>query len=159
MADIDVEDVGDKILAILQAQLPANLAAVDARKATQLDPDPPQDWIFGDVDQTPMLPAVVVTCHQTQEDLDEPGWRRQTYKVEIEVYYSAEDVEKCSRIIRRYGTAIDDTFKTSSGNNLVPDYWQSISNITQAFWDTMAIKDGGLFQVVRVSFDVAVHTD
>lgn len=156
MAQPDLEDVIQQVMSIFESQFDAKLAAVDARKSDPLSPSSPVDWVFADIDYEPQYPAMIFTGHTTQETTDEdPTWRDQTYKLMIEAYYTAEDVQKCSRIIRRYGAAIDDTLRA---NQSVDGFWYGITNIGQAYWDTMTNASGGLFQAVRVTFDVKVIT-
>lgn len=152
----DVEDVIQHVIDILQEQFPSNLAAVDARKANPLNPEPPVDWIFGDKENLPNMPCIVVTGHETTVLEDEHGWRRQQYKIQVDAYYQADDVENVSRIVRRYGAALDDTL---TSNSSAPGYWSDIANISQQYWDTMSSKNGGLFQGVTVIFDAIVATD
>lgn len=153
----DVEDVIDQVIAIFEAQFPANLAAVDARKSSPMNPIEPQEYIFADTKVTPLMPCLLFSGDATTEDEDNPGWRRQTYKLFVEAYYEAESVEVVSRIVRRYGAAIDDTLRS---NTVLSGYWIALDNITQTYWDTMeAQASGGLFQAVKVSFDVLVITN
>lgn len=155
MSQPDLDDVIQKTMDIFQAQFPAKLAAVDARKTTPLFPKEPQQWIFGDIIQTPILPCMVFTSHKTGTNEDEFQWRKQTYQLEIEAYATADSVQNLSRIVRRYGAAIDDTLRA---NQTLGGLAKNITNISQDYWDTMK-NETGLFQVVRVTFDVRVLTD
>jgi len=151
----DLEDVIDGCTTVFQRNFAAALAAVDARKSTPLNPNPPVDWVFGDKANLPQMPAMLITSHATQEESDEYDWRNQIYQLEIEAYYSGDDVQNLSRIMRRYGAAIDDTLR---GNQSLGGVAKNVTNIKQQYWDSMSAKTG-LFQVVRVTFDVAVITD
>jgi len=140
-----------------QAQFASSLAAVDARKAVQLTPLSPQQWIFGDKGNLPQMPCMLFTGHDTAENEDEFEWRKQTYTLMIEAYYSLDNVETLSRIIRRYGAAIDDTLRSNQTFGGLTGV-KNITAIKQQYWDAMSAKTG-LFQVVRVTFDVRVYTD
>lgn len=61
MAKPDLEDVIDSCMQVFKDQFTANLQAVDARKTTQLNPKPPVDWVFGDKDNLPQMPAMLFT--------------------------------------------------------------------------------------------------
>lgn len=155
MANPDLEDVIDAVLSYLQANLPNSLSAVDARKSTQLNPKPPVQWIFGDKGNLPQMPSLLVTGHDTKQKEDEYEWRNQTYSLMIEAYYTDSDVSRLSRIMRRYGAAIDDCLR---GDNTLGGIAKAVTNITQQYWDSMSAKTG-LFQVVQVTFDVTIITD
>lgn len=157
MAQPDLEDVIQGCLATFQAQFPANLAAVDARKTDPLNPNPPQDWIFGDKGNLPQMPAMLFTGHDTVDTQDHYEWREQTYTLMIEAYYTLDNVENLSRIVRRYGAAIDDTLRANQTLGGMPGV-KNITGIKQQYWDSMSAKTG-LFQVCRVTFDVQVYTD
>lgn len=151
----DLEDVIDAAMAQLQARLPDNLRAVDQRKGNPLNPKPPVEWVFGDKNNLPQMPAVLVTGHETRQETDEYGWRQQTYQIMVEAYYLDSDVQRLSRILRRYGAAIDDTLRQDMTLGGVA---KNVANIQQQYWDAMSAKTG-LFQVVRVLADVTVITD
>lgn len=151
----DLEDVIQACLLVMQSNLPTNLATVDASKPQPLNPLPPAQWIFGDSGNMPQMPAVLVTGHATQEVKDEYNWRWQTYTLMVEAYYSGDNVQNLSRIMRRYGSAIDDTLRQ---NQTLGGVAKNITNIKEQYWDSMSAKTG-LFQVVRVTFDVRVVTD
>lgn len=155
VANPDLEDVIDAVSTYLQANLAANLTAVDARKSTKLNPKPPAQWIFGDKGNLPQMPSVLVTGHDTKQKQDEYGWRNQTYSLMVEAYYTDSDVSRLSRIMRRYGAAIDDTLRQ---DNTLGGIAKTVTNISQRYWDSMSAKTG-LFQVVQVTFDVTVITD
>lgn len=155
MAQPDVEDVIDALSSILKAQLPASLQSVDTRKATQLNPTPPRQFIFGDYQALPQLPAVLVTSDQTSERVDEYQWRDQSYAVTIEAYYAHTDLQTLSRIVRRYGAAIDDTLRQ---NNTLGGLVKNITNISQRYSQTMKGQPG-LFQAVIVECQVRLITD
>lgn len=140
---------------ILEASLPTNLQAVDQRKTTQLNPVPPRQWLFGDYQAVPQLPAVLVTGDQTSTRKDEYGWRDQQYIITIEAYYAHTDVQTLSRILRRYGAAIDDTLRQ---NNTLGGLVKNIANITQRYSQTMKGQPG-LFQAVAVECQVHLITD
>ena len=155
MSQPDLEDVIDAVLTLFQAQFPANLVAVDARKSTQLSPKPPVQWVFGDSGNLPQMPAMVITGHATKQVQDEYEWRNQMYTLMVEGYYTLDNVSTLSRIMRRYGAAIDDTLRQ---NNTLGGIAKNVGNIAQQYWDSMSSKTG-LFQAVRVTFDVTVITD
>lgn len=155
MASPDLEDVIQACVTVFQAQFAASLAAVDARKSDPLSPKAPVDWIFGDKGNLPQMPAMLFTGHGTDENEDEFQWRKQTYQLMIEAYYSGDNVENLSRIMRRYGAAIDDTLRS---NQTLGGVVKNLTGIKQEYWDSMSAKTG-LFQVVRVTFDVRVYTD
>lgn len=155
MANIDIEDVGDELISLLQADLQTNLSAVESRKKVQYNPDPVAEYHFGEVSETPLMPSVIVAGDDATTVSDDM-MRQQRYHYIIELNYDAEDVEKCRRIITRYGTAIDDTLRSDSAQTKV---WASITNIGQRFSDTWTSREGGLYQTVQVSFDVIVFTD
>jgi len=155
VAQPDLEDVIDALMQVFETQFPAALAAVDARKSMPLAPKAPVEWIFGDKGNLPQMPAMIFTGHNTSEQADEFEWRDQTYQLQIEGYYTSDDVSKLSRIMRRYGAAIDDTLRQ---NQSLGGVVKNLTNITQQYWDTMSGKTG-LFQVVRVTFDVTLITD
>ena len=157
MAYPDLEDVIQACQTVFQSQFAANLAAVDARKSDPLSPLPPTDWIFGDKSNLPQMPAMLFTGHDTQDTQDHYEWREQTYQLMIEAYYNGQDVEQLSRIMRRYGAAIDDTLRQNQRLGNLAGV-QNITAIKQQYWDSMSAKTG-LFQVVRVTFDVRVYTD
>lgn len=155
MAKPDLEDIIDAATAQLQANLTANLAAVDARKTTQLNPKPPVQWVFGDQGNLPQMPCVLVTGHTTKQTKDEYEWRVQEYQLMVEAYYQDSDVQQLSRIMRRYGAAIDDTLRQ---DNTLGGIAKNVSNVSQEYWDSMSAKTG-LFQACRVTFNVMVITD
>jgi hypothetical protein len=155
LAQPDVEDVIVAVTSILEANLPANLQAVDASKATQLNPAPPRQWIFGDFSTVPQLPCVLVTSDQTSTRKDEYGWRDQQYVVTIEAYYAHTDLQTLSRILRRYGAAVDDTLRQ---NNTLGGLVKNIANITQHYSQTMKGQPG-LYQAVTVECQVHLITD
>ncbi|WDL96407.1 hypothetical protein [Alicyclobacillus sp. ALC3] len=156
MAYPDLEDVINAAVAQLQSNVAGNLAIVDARKTEPLNPKPPVQWVFGDKVNLPQMPCVLVTGHDTTENEDHFEWRKQTYQLMVEVYYQDSDVERLSRILRRYGAAIDDTLRQDQTLGL--SQVRNITGIKQQYWDTMSSKTG-LFQVVRVIFNVRVYTD
>lgn len=155
MAQPDVEDVIDALSSALQAQLSTALQAVDARKSTQLNPMPPRQFIFGDYQALPQLPAVLVTSDQTSQRKDEYEWRDQQYTVTIEAYYAHSDLQTLSRIVRRYGAAIDDTLRQ---NNTLGGLVKNITEISQRYSQTMKGQPG-LFQAVTVECQVHLITD
>lgn len=155
MAKPDVEDVIDTLVSIFQNEFATNLALVDARKTEQLNPAPPRSYIFGDTQQTPQLPAMLFTSHQTQDIRDEYEWRNQQYTMTIEGYYAHTDLQTLSRIVRRYGAAIDDTLRQ---NNTLGGVVKNVTNIQQKYWETMK-GQSGLFQAVAVDFVVSLITD
>lgn len=155
MAQPDIEDVIDGVTSYLQANLASCLAVVDARKTTQLNPKPPIQWIFGDKGNIPQMPSLLVTGHDAKTTKDEYGFRQQTYPLMIEAYYTDSDVSRLSRIMRRYGAAIDDCLRA---DNTLGGIAKDIANIQQQYWDSISAKTG-LFQVVQVAFDVTVITD
>lgn len=155
MGKPDLEDVIDALSSALQEQFPSALQAVDARKQTPLNPQLPRQYIFGDYQQMPQLPAMLVTGHQTVYRKDEIGWRDQQYDIIIEAYYAHSDLQKLSRIVRRYGAAIDDTLRD---NNTLGGLVKNITNIQQRYWETMKGQPG-LYQVVIVECEVHLITD
>ena len=157
MAYPDLEDVIQACMNVFVSSFAANLAAVDARKSDPLLPKAPVDWIFGDKGNLPQMPGMLFTGHDTSENEDEYEWRKQTYTLMIEAYYTGDNVETLSRIMRRYGAAIDDTLRQHQTLGGLPGV-QNITGIKQQYWDSMSAKTG-LFQVCRVTFDVRVYTD
>ncbi len=157
MAYPDLEDVIQACQTVFQQNFAANLTAVDARKSDPLSPLPPATWIFGDKSNLPQMPAMLFTGHDTQDTQDHYEWREQTYQLMIESYYNGQDVEQLGRIMRRYGAAIDDTLRQNQTLGGLAGV-QNITAIKQQYWDSMSAKTG-LFQVVRVTFNVRVYTD
>lgn len=157
MAQPDLEDVIQACMTTFQDSFTLNLTAVDARKADPLSPLPPQEWVFGDKGNLPQMPGMLFTGHDTAENEDHFDWRKQTYTVMIEAYYSGDNVENLSRIMRRYGAAIDDTLRQNQTLGGLAGV-KNITAIKQQYWDSMSAKTG-LFQVCRVTFDVRVYTD
>jgi hypothetical protein len=155
VASPDLEDVIIEVMNIFIDQFPSKLAEVDGRKSSPLSPNPPIKFYFGDINNIPQMPAMLFTGHETREDEDENEWRRQIYRLEIEAYYAGQDVQQLSKIVRRYGTAIDEVLRA---NQSLGGVAQSLSNISQKYWDSMSSKTG-LMQAVNVSFDVIVMTN
>lgn len=157
MAQPDLEDVIQACSAVFQSQFAGFLAAVDARKSDPLSPNPPQQWVFGDSGNLPQMPAMLFTGHETTEKQDHFEWRVQIYTLMIEAYYTLDNVQNLSRIVRRYGAAIDDTLRANQALGGLPGV-RDLSGIKQQYWDSISAKSG-LFQVCRVTFDVQVVTD
>lgn len=155
MAKPDIEDVADQLIAVFKDQFADALAQVDSRKSNPLNPKPPVQWIFGDMQSLPQMPAMLFVGRETQEQSDNFQWRNQTYHFEIEAYVSSSDVQQSNRIIRRYGAAIDDVLRA---NQQLGGLTRNLTNINQRLYDSMKAPTG-LFQVVTVSFDVTVITD
>ncbi|MCL6454370.1 MAG: hypothetical protein K6T78_12230 [Alicyclobacillus sp.] len=155
MAQPDVEDVLDALLTSLQDNLPQALQTVDARKSTQLHPQAPRQYIFGDYQALPQLPAVLVTCDQTTERRDELGWREQQYTLTIEAYYTDTDLQRLSRILRRYAAAIDDTLRQ---DNTLGGMVRNMTAISQRYSQTMRGQPG-LFQAVTIEVQAHLITD
>lgn len=155
MASPDLEDIVDKVIQVFQNQFPEALQTVDQAKTTPYSPRSPLDYIFGDVVQTPQMPSIVFVGRQTKEQSDNPGWRNQTYTIEIEAYYTEMDVRKLNRIIRRYGDAIDTVLRA---NQTLGGISRNLTNISQNYYNTMK-GPSALFQAVNVTFDVTVITN
>ncbi|MFB5192654.1 hypothetical protein [Alicyclobacillus fastidiosus] len=155
MAKPDIEDVADQLISVFKDQFPDALSAVDSAKVTPLNPKPPLQWVFGDVQSAPQMPAMLFIGRETQEKDDNYQWRNQTYQFEIEAYVSSSDVQQLNRIVRRYGTAIDNVLRA---NQTLGGLSRNLTNINQKLYDSMKAPTG-LFQVVAVSFNVTVITD
>lgn len=153
---MDVETVTDDLMAIFRAELPAKLQEIDEASTNPLSPNAPVSWVFGTKDNLPQLPAILFAGHQTKTDKDEFDWREQTYSFAIEVYYFNQNLETCSRIMRRYGEAIDQVLRKNAHYD---GHWEQILNASQQYWDMLKSKNGGLMQAVQVTFDVVLFTN
>lgn len=153
---LDVETVTDDLMALFKAELPGKLQELDAASIKPLNPKSPISWIFGTKDNLPLLPAILFAGHQTKVLQDEEDWRRQSFSFMIEVYYSHQNLEDCSRIMRRYGEAIDQVLRE---NVHYDGHWEQIMNESQQYWDMLKNPKGGLMQAVQVTFDVIVFTN
>lgn len=153
----DLEDVIQGALDLFKASFNQTLEAVDNSKSKVLGLKPPAVYIFGDTNQTPILPCMVFTGHSTREDTDDDrGWRKQTYPLEIEAYVTGDSVENISRAVRRWGAAIDTFLRNNPTLGGLAGV-RNVTNITQNYWDTMSSKSV-LFQVCKVTFDVQLIT-
>jgi hypothetical protein len=155
LSNPDLEDVIDACKTVFEEQFPDYLMAVDARKSTPLNPKPPVKTYFGDIQNIPDMPALLFTGHDTGEEEDESDWRRQIYTLEIEAYYTHSDVQTLSRLVRRYGAAIDETLRK---NQTLGGISSEITNIRQKYFDTMQ-RGAGLLQAMVTTFDVIVMTN
>lgn len=155
MSNPDLEDVIDACKNIFEDQFPDVLLSVDARKSIPLNPKPPVKTYFGDIQNIPDMPALLFTGHDTEEQEDESNWRRQKYTLEIEAYLTNSDVQTLSRLVRRYGAAIDETLR---GNQTLGGISSEITNIKQKYFDTMQ-RGAGLMQAMVTTFDVILMTN
>lgn len=153
----DLEDVIDAAKTIFEEQFPSFLAAVEERKTLKLNTPPPaaQATYFGDTKNIPNMPALLFTGYDTQEQEDQNQWRRQKYELTIEAYLSGSNLQNLSRMMRRYGTAIDETLRN---NQELGGKSQTITNIKQKYYDTVQ-RGAGLLQVCTVTCDVIVMTN
>lgn len=157
MASPDVEDILQAVINVFEANFPAALAAVDAAKATQLNPFPPENYIFGDEVNMPTMPALLFTADKTAPQQEEYGWRRQAYDLQIEAYYTDQDIQTLERIIMRYGAAIDNVLRANMTLGM-PANVRAIVNIAQAY-SQPAATNGSLMQGVAVTFTVVLNTN
>lgn len=153
----DLEDVMQAVVSLMQSQLPDVLAAVDAGKPTPLQPTPPAAWLFSEVLNMPVLPALLVDGTDTKTVVDEYGYRQQTYTIVAEAYYLAADVQDANRIMRRYGAAIDAVLRNNQTLS-VPNV-KAVTDIAQTYHGTQKAQSGLLFQAVTVTCAVTVITD
>lgn len=153
----DVEDITQAALSLLQAELPGTLATIDAGKAQPLQPDAPQTWVFGAMQNLAAMPAVLVVGTETKTVRDAIDWREQTVNLGVEVYYQGADVEAVNRILRRYGAAIDAVLRAH--NTLEREHVQNVGAITQNYAGLAKTEDGTLFQSLLVTADITVMTD
>lgn len=151
----DMEDVLDQLIAIFQNQFPNALASLDASKVKPLQPKPPTEYAFGE--KLPVLPSMQFYSNSSNPQDDQDGWRNQLVACAIEAYYSSDSTENTSRIIRRYGAAIDATLRK---NNRLNGFWQNVTNIQQEYTGQMQTKNmPSPFQVVQVRFELRLITD
>lgn len=153
----DLEDVIDAAKTIFEEQFPSFLAEVEARKALQLNTPPPaaQATYFGDTKNIPNMPALLFTGYDTEEQDDQHEWRQQKYGIQVEGYLTDGNLQNLSRMMRRYGAAIDETLRN---NQDLGGISQTITNIKQKYYDTVQ-RGAGLIQVCTVTCDVIVMTN
>jgi hypothetical protein len=161
MAHPDVEDALEAVRQFFLANFPTALQAVDSAKTNPLNPQAPdpQAYYFGDMPNIPLYPCLVFASDNTKVEVEEHGYREQLYNCFIEGYASADDVQNLSRVIRRYGAAIDNLLNNNptiggACNGLI----KNVHNVEQKYWATLK-QQGGLYQAVRVTFDLRVITD
>lgn len=153
----DLEDIIDAAKSIFEDQFLDYLTAVEDRKALKLSTPPPADQgiYFGDTQNIPFFPALLFTGYGTEEQDDQSQWRRQKYGLVIEAYLNDGNLQNLSRMVRRYGTAIDDCLRA---NQTLNGTAQEITNIRQKYYDTIQ-RGAGLIQACTVSCDVIVMTN
>lgn len=156
MASPDVEDITDALMTVFQSQFAAELQNVDQAKATPLNPKPPVAWLFGETPTLPQMPVMIFEGLNAKQKEDHYEWRNQTYHFGIEAYVTADDVQKLNRIIRRYGTAIDNLLRANQNVGGA----KNLTNIELNFSGLLTNKNtSGLFRAVSVTFDATVITD
>lgn len=161
MAYPDLEDAVEAVRLFFMDNFQGKLQEIDESKANPLYPSVPdsQAYYFGDMPVMSLYPCLVFVGDSSKVVKEEYGYREQLYSCFIEGYLAADDVQKTSRMMRRYGAAIDELLeKNFTVAGACKNQIKNVTNISQRYWATLK-RQTGLFQAVRVSFDLRVITD
>ncbi len=118
MITYDYEQLVDKVIAILQSKLPAEITAINADKSDSYVLTNPEGYYFGlrMVDGLMLKGKCVVSVIASSEDGEDfnPGLTEENGYLEIALHYWDEKSETAERKILRYGKALRNVLDTNA---------------------------------------------